>query len=332
MNFPMRPVNRTGFTLIELLVVIAIIAILIALLVPAVQKVREAAARTQCANNLKQMGLACQGIVDTYGYFPANGWGWNWVGVPSKGVGQDQPGGWSYNLLDYIEQGDLRKLGHGVGGSAFAAQMKFLVETPVVTFNCPTRRQGGPWPSYAYTYHTGSDNGFKQSITESGDPGLARSDYATCVGDIGQDENFENIGGADGDDLLHPPPPPPEATGIIYMASKTRPGDVSRGLTNTFLLGERYCNPDDYFTGNDPADNEGQYSGSDNDNSRDTSDVPRQDRPGMQNGQIFGSAHNGGLNMLFADGSVHFINFDITLANWNPMGNRNSNVVTEPFE
>src|SRR3954468_2362390 len=105
---------RRGFTLIELLVVIAIIAILIALLVPAVQKVREAAARTQCINNLKQIGLAMQMNHDTVKAFPSGGWGWNWIGCPGQGTDPKQPGGWLYNVLPYVEQGNLRNSTSGL--------------------------------------------------------------------------------------------------------------------------------------------------------------------------------------------------------------------------
>jgi prepilin-type processing-associated H-X9-DG protein len=319
-----------------LLVVIAIIAILIALLIPAVQKVREAASRNTCQNNLKQMGLACHSILDATGAFPANGWGWDWVGVPSKGYNNDQPGGWCYNMLNYIEQTALRKLGSGKTGAAFQDEMTLLITTPVPMFNCPTRRNGGPWPSYTYTYYSAEDSGNRRSLSTSAESGpsvLARADYAACVGDENTDESFGGLAGGDSLDIHHPPPAPPDARGIIFQASKTRVTDITRGTSHTFLLGERYLNPDNYYTGADPSDNEGMYTGQDNDNSRDTYSPPLMDRQGLQDTERFGSAHSGGLNMLMADGSVHFITYDVNPAAWTGAGNRNldANFTEDPF-
>jgi prepilin-type N-terminal cleavage/methylation domain-containing protein/prepilin-type processing-associated H-X9-DG protein len=123
---------RLGFTLIELLVVIAIIGVLIGLLLPAVQKVREAAARMQCQNNLKQIGLAFHNHHDQLRYFPTGGWDWWYTPSYANGsplVGEYQQAGWGFQILPYLEQDNVWKAGAVVA-----------VGTPIKTFFCPSRR------------------------------------------------------------------------------------------------------------------------------------------------------------------------------------------------
>jgi prepilin-type N-terminal cleavage/methylation domain-containing protein/prepilin-type processing-associated H-X9-DG protein len=337
-NMPLRqrqgnPTGRSGFTLIELLVVIAIIAILIALLIPAAQKVREASNRATCQNNLKQMGLAAHSVVDLYKAFPSGGWGEVWIGVPSKGTGPDQPGSWAYNLLSFIEQDASRKLGHGKTGSDFQAEMKQLVETPVALFNCPTRRTGGPWTyKHGYHYASASDNSARVIVNgQNGDDDavVARADYAGNYGDYDDDRLDEHV--SVDQDIHHPPQADVVATGVIYFASNTRIADITRGTTHVFLIGERYLDPNYYFTGS-TGDTEGMYTGSCFDNERDTYDLPFRDTPGYANFKSFGSAHQGGLNMLACDGSVHFISYAVSLDVWRAAGNRNlSAVMDDPW-
>src|SRR5208282_2151046 len=103
-----------GFTLVELLIVISIIGVLIALLMPAVQSARESGRRAQCLNNLHQMAAGCLALESKFQHLPGGGWGCAWTGEPDRGYGAQQPGGWHYNILPFIDQTDLHDLGEGL--------------------------------------------------------------------------------------------------------------------------------------------------------------------------------------------------------------------------
>jgi len=138
--------RRPGFTLIELLVVIAIIGILVALLLPAVQAAREASRRTKCLNNVKQLAMACLLHEDIHGHLPTNGRNWRWSADPNFGFGSEQPGGWHFNVLPYMEQQGLHDLGMGLTGSELEDAGRERILTVVPAFVCPSR--GGKEPFF----------------------------------------------------------------------------------------------------------------------------------------------------------------------------------------
>ena len=139
--------RHTGFTLIELLIVIGIMGLLFQLLLPAVQAARESARRTQCGNNMKQIGLAFQLHNESQGYLPSSGWGYRWTGDPDRGYGPEQPGGWGYNVLDYVEQSRIRQMGQGFEGTDRSDARVRALSIPISTFICPSRRRAIAYPS-----------------------------------------------------------------------------------------------------------------------------------------------------------------------------------------
>jgi prepilin-type N-terminal cleavage/methylation domain-containing protein/prepilin-type processing-associated H-X9-DG protein len=219
-----RPTARSrAFTLLELLVVIAIIAVLVGLLLPAVQKVREAANRAACANNLKQMGLACHSYHDNLESFPA---GYLFSGSTGSGpppppgvqrlvrppptafVQPNSPGwSWAALLLPYLEQTPLaQQIHHDLpveGPSNLAPRLTLLS-----IYTCPSDRSTG-----VFTVYTSANQPLAQGATNS---------YAGCFG------------------ALTPPPNAPDTgSGIFYRNSAVRMADVTDGLSSTLAVGER---------------------------------------------------------------------------------------------
>src|SRR5438270_1517279 len=285
--------RRRAFTLIELLVVIAILAVLIGLLLPAVQKVREAANLATCKNNLKQIGLAMHNYYDTWssypvGYYDPTPW-------PQLDTG---PGwGWGAYLLPFLEQDNLyRQINFklDVGDPANADIRTVFLKI----FFCPSDQQ----LATTFTVTDGGSNSWT----------LAQSSYVACNGNDGVD------------DFTTPP-----HTGAFLRATKgLRVADIRDGLSNTLFVGDRtqllsYCtwvggptgalNPFLMSPGNFGAEVTLLmcHAGPTGPNT-----------PGVFDADSTSSPHRTGVPFLFGDGSVHFLGNSINISTWMALATR----------
>ncbi len=324
--------TRAAFTLVELLVVITIIGILIALLLPAVQSARESARRSQCANNLKQLSLAMLDHETQFKRFPSGGWGWYWVGDPDRGSNpESQPGSWAYTILPFMDQMNLFVMGAGQTPSQKLAINAQRIITPLSLHQCVSRR-----PCQAFAAPPSFNTPYNSNPLTT----CARTDYCANAGDQFQPWDLEGPPDlATGDNWTatngwHPPNTQYEvntiSTGICFLRSRITMAHITDGASNTYLIGEKYLNPDSYYNGSDGADNETLYAGYDNDNHRSTYETPIQDQQGFPDPYRFGSVHAGSFNMAFCDGSVHAISYGIDGLTHLHLGNRADGIPIDP--
>jgi prepilin-type N-terminal cleavage/methylation domain-containing protein/prepilin-type processing-associated H-X9-DG protein len=331
-----------GFTLIELLVVIAIIAILIGLLLPAVQKVREAAARMSCSNNLKQYGLGCHNHNDQIGYLPRGG-----VHLPdgvdnvfppgtkpqADNWGADK-GSWLVFIAPFVEQDNL-------WAQVQATQQTFNVDS-ITNSILPTTKPGkiARCPSDDYNI-----DAFVSNYVGSLGPQCATGQWGHCNYNPNQQFCQPDAAGLGNWGYSWSPD-----HGNSYSASDIRglfnrlgckmrlPASVPDGLSNTIMIGESLPAQHDHLFGNNWAN----FNGG---NTHCSTIVPINyrsdqqlwcDNPAVDQTRSFSnwnisfgfkSRHTNGVNFLFADGSVHFINQSIDMRTYQLLGCRNDGMV-----
>lgn len=304
--------RRNGFTLIELLVVIAIIAILIALLLPAVQQAREAARRSTCKNNLKQIGLALHNYHDTHSVFPPGAVGLvtdmnssSWCTSSSSNRGRAP---WSVLILPFLDQAplyqqfefeeDFTTWETPLSGFNGSTSNSAAWENPLVVFKCPSDPvSGAELPAANYR---GVQGGYQSSSSYCGT--TSRRFYTN---------------------------------GMLCVNAKIGFRDITDGSSNVLLVGESHYNTTQANTSN------GSYVGwasspNLNGGSRHAINLaaadgginsapvdPNAGDPRNYQSHHFGSFHTGGCHFLLADGSVHFISENVDITMFRSLGIRN---------
>jgi prepilin-type N-terminal cleavage/methylation domain-containing protein len=304
--------SRRAFTLIELLVVIAVIGVLVALLLPAVQSAREAARRTQCRSHVKQLALAWHNHESTAGFFPSGGWGFRWLGIPELSYGKNQPGAWTYSCLPFLDAVNL----YNTSGSADKMIEQSRIPLPIL--HCPSRRAASAYPCVPGILFR--EGGYS--------PVVSRSDYAANCNSLLKNQGFSGDFTAPGPETRAEglsgtfPWDKTSFTGVSFLRSEVKLRDISDGLSNTLMLGEKRINPLNYTNGLDGGDNENAFTGWDNDLNRVSGVTPKRDERGIFDPFAFGSAHADGLHMALCDGSVRTFSYNVDAKVWLQLGHR----------
>ena len=278
---------RVGFTLVELLVVIAIIAVLIALLLPAVQQAREAARRTQCKSNMKQLGLALHNYHEVHRTFPP---GWIAVGNSPHSAHDGLNGaGWGAMILPYLDQTPLYQTFDADYSIHDPVNVSFI-GTVLTAWQCPSDPKPDKW-----------------KIEHESNPGtvLAKLPTANYIGSFGTDDlhGCENAAGNS------PVLPSGQCTsdGVFYHNSKVKIRDIIDGTANTFMVGERRTDANQGWFSTWPgmvAEGEEAFQ-----RILGSADHVPNDR--IAHFDDFSSRHVGGAQFTLGDGSVRFISENI---------------------
>jgi prepilin-type N-terminal cleavage/methylation domain-containing protein/prepilin-type processing-associated H-X9-DG protein len=332
--------SRGGFTLIELLVVIAIIAILIGLLLPAVQKVREAAARTQCFNNMKQLGIACHSYQDANNSLPRNA-------GPGHGYGNNYPNSfsWMAQILPYIEQDNLYKAGN-LGSNPQGTISVAGTPNPVTINGYPGRPASESVTVQPSMQADGTTTASKQIKTylcpSDNSSSQPRTDRANVQGALMGSTNYKGVAGNNwgwGDPRYHFPPSASPATtpanngltngnGVFWSTdynTKVKIEAIPDGSSNTYFIGEDLPDRNAYVswaffhhaTGTCAIPLNTNLPGS----------TPQYNMNEWQNVYSFRSRHSGGAVFAMGDGSVRFVQQSIDLATYRAFASRNGGEV-----
>jgi prepilin-type processing-associated H-X9-DG protein len=331
---------RRGITIVETLIVIFLIAILVQLLLPAIHSARAAARKTQCQNHLHQLAVGAHLHLNTHGYLPTGGWSGAYTADPNRGYGREQPGGWAYSLLEYIEESALREAGKGESmmSEELGPGLKLLHESAPPLLYCPERRAARPYPCVS-----SGEAEWGLVVAKGAEllPGVTKSDYAANSGDA-LHHAASSFGAkmwwpASYEALASEPAEwtdtnDPESefyqTGVIFYRSEMGAKSIVDGMAKTYLIGEKYMDPMSYEDIHDipdyarKGDNQSAWAGYEWDNQRVAwreGATKREEcyQPQRDSGKVcpaiwaFGSAHATSLNMAFCDGSVREISYDI---------------------